>query len=590
MNNELKQKLASLPHEPGCYLWKQKDKILYIGKAKDLKKRTSQYFLNNVSTKTKLLVSKIDDIDYIVVNNENESLILENNLIKKYQPPYNVLLKEGTNNYPYIVVTNEKHPRLIYTRKFNKFKGKHYGPFANNKDYNAYSFYLLLNRIFGLRKCHKLPQKECIYYHLKQCIGPCINKIDPKQYVKMKDEINDIFNNKIKHKIDEFKELELKHADNLEFEQAEIYKQYIEQLQNISTSQIVQLNLSFDTDIIGYYEQDGMICIIIFNFINGKLLAKHEAVYEIYDNDIDDVITSYLSQYYKQNNIPKKVYINLNQDNMSLLSNMFNFEIIKPIKGKYVDLIVSAVNNAKEYLDKNMLKIKHQYDLTIGAQKELSKLLKIDNLNHIEAIDNSNIFLQEPVSGVVVFKNGVACNKLYRKYNLRSVINKSDYHFMLEVMVRRYSKLKEYPDLLIVDGGLIQLRAAKQVLNSLELSNKIKIIGLQKDDKHRTNAIITESEEIIHLERDSYLYRFLSRIQDEVHRFAINFYRQKSVKSKMNQFLDEIEGLGSKSKQKIIKLYPNIYDLKNVELSTIEQIIPKKAAKNLKLKIDKELK
>ncbi len=589
----IKDKLNQLPEQPGCYIWKDVDgNILYIGKAKNLKKRTLQYFNKALNAKTQKLVSLIADVDYIVVNNESESLILENNLIKKHRPPYNILLKEGSNSFPYIVVTDEVHPRIIYTRKPKSFKGKVYGPFANaqtNKHTNAYDLYLLLNKLFPLRKCNKLPSKECMFYHMGQCLGPCINKVDCNEYVDIKKEIDDLFNNKLTPTIERLSAKELEASQALKFEQAKVYYDYINTLKQINFEQIVEMQKNINIDIIGFYENNGQLCIIIFSFIEGKLLSKHEYVSDIY-GDVDETVLSYLVQYYESTILPKEVYININSESIDLLQQKFAFKVIQPMKGKYMDLITSAINNAKEYLEKNKLKIIDTYNRTVGAQDELRKILGMNTMSQIDIIDNSNIFLEDPVSGVVVFKDGKPCKHLYRKYSLRTTIKKSDYYFMQEVILRRYTKIDELPDVLIVDGGLLQVKAAQEILQQIDLKKEIKVIGLQKNDKHQTDAIVLSDHTVYPLDKQSYLYRFLAMMQDEVHRFAITFYRNKSSKSKLNQFLDGIEGLGEKSKQKIMQIYPNIYDLKQVELSTIEQIIPKKAAKNLMIKIKAELK
>lgn len=590
---EIKKKLAQIPESPGCYLWKDEaGNILYIGKAKNLKKRTNQYFNKALNGKTQKLVSLIADVDYIVVNNESESLLLESNLIKKYRPPYNVLLKEGSSNFPYIVITNEVNPRIIYTRMPKHYKGKVYGPFANaqtNEHTDAHDLYLLLNKLFPFRKCRKIPLRECLFYHMGQCLAPCINKIEKSTYDNIKQEIDNLFNNKLTPTIERLQQLENEASEALKFEQAGIYRDYIKALKLINFDQIVEVQKSVNIDIIGFYENNGMVCILIFCFIKGKLLAKHEFISE-YIGDIYETILSYLVQYYESTVPPKEVYINLPQECINLLQTKFAFKVFQPIKGKYMDLITSAINNAKEYLEKNKLKFIDAYNRTLGAHEELRNLLGLRTMSQIDIIDNSNIFLEDPVSGVVVFKDGRPCKHLYRKYNLRTTIKKSDYYFMQEVIIRRYTKIEELPDVLIVDGGLLQVQAAQEILQQLELVKPITVIGLQKNDKHQTEGLILPDRSFHPLDKQSYLYRFLAFMQDEVHRFAITFYRNKSSKSKLNQFLDGIDGLGLKSKQKIMRIYPNIYDLKYVDQSTIEQIIPKKAAKNLMIKIQKELK
>lgn len=591
MNNLLKQKLQSMPQSPGCYLWKDEHgEILYIGKAKNLKQRTNQYFNKHLNTKTQKLVSKIADLDYIVVNSENEALILENNLIKKYKPYYNILLKEGSNIYPFIALTKEPNPRLIYTKNLN-LKAKYYGPFANTKDFNAYELYLLLNRLFPLRKCNKIPKKPCMYYYMNQCLGPCINNVSTQEYEQIEQDIDKIFNHKAHDIIKKLQEQEKHYAKELAFEQAQMCYDYAQQLKSISERQLVLVKEQFNTDFIGYYQdQDNNLCIMIFNFIDGKLLSKHQYITEVYD-DINEVIISYLVQYYQENQMkPKQIYLSLDNENAQLLERVIGIKIINPKKGEKQMILLSAIQNAKEYYLKHKDKQDDIYQRTIGAQISLQSLLNMDKLETIEMIDNSNIFLEQPVSAVVHFANGVANKQKYRKYNLHTTINKSDYYFMQEVIIRKYAKANAIlPDLLILDGAKSQISAAKEIIQNLNLAKPIKIVGLVKNKKHRTEALMDEEFKLYSLEPTSYLYRFLAHIQDEAHRFAISFHRSKRD-SKISTFLDDVPGLGTKSKQKIIAIYPNIYDLKNVNIETLEQIIPKKVAINLMNKIKGELK
>lgn len=588
MNSELQNIINNLPESPGCYLWKDvHDNIIYIGKAKNLKKRVLQYFNKEHNQKISKLVNEIYTLDYIVVRNENESLILENNLIKEHKPIYNVLLKEGTNSYPYIVVTDEKHPRIVYTRIYKKYKGKHYGPFASSLATSAYDVYTLLNKLFMLRKCNKLPQKECMYYHLKQCLAPCIKVIDEQTYIEIKNEIDDLFKNKPTNIMKWLKDQEDMAVKNLEFEQASLYFNYASQLKSVCQTQIVQLNQIQNADIVGFYANNNHLSINIFNFINGKLLIKHAFISRYYD-DLNEVITSYLWQYYELHNKPNNIYINLDKQNTQLLTETLNTKIITPSRGQYLELITTAIANAKEYLEKNELQSDLKHNKTIGAQNELAQLLHLDYINHIEIIDNSNLFMENPVSAVVVYKNALPAKQLYRKYNLLSN-QKSDYHFMKEVILRRYQKITNFPQLLILDGGKIQVQAAIEILSELGLLDKITVIGLVKNNKHQTDAIIDQNLNEIKLDHHSNLYNYLANMQNEVHRYVITFFRNKASKSKLTQFLDNIEGLGEKSKQKLLSIYPNIYELKYVDVDTITQIISRQAAIKLKEKIDKEL-
>ncbi|MGL4948640.1 MAG: hypothetical protein ACRC42_04665, partial [Mycoplasma sp.] len=371
-------------------------------------------------------------------------------------------------------------------------------------------------------------------------------------------------------------------------ELAKIYLDHINKLTNICNNQIAELNQARDADIVGFYINEDKICINIFNYINGKLLVKHEYINQFYD-DANESIISYLMQFYSNHNIPKNIYIDLPKELSLDLSLNLNTKIQKPIKGIYSELLLNAIKNAKEFLSKNQLSLKNIYDKTIGAQEQLRDILKMSYLNQIDIIDNSNLFLEDCVSAIVVYKNGVPEKKLYRKFIIKNLEQKSDYHFMQEVIFRKYSKSTELPQLLIVDGGKPQISAAKEIINELNLQGKIKIIGLVKDAKHKTQAIMDSEYNLIEINKQSNLFFFLTNVQNEVHRFAISFYRQKNIKSKLNNILDDIPGLGPKYKNKLIAIYPNLYDLKNVDLETISQIIPKNVAENVINKIRKEL-
>lgn len=589
MRIELETKIKNAPTDPGCYFWKDNNnKIIYIGKAKNINKRIQQYFDKNVDNKTKKLVSCIYDLDFIIVNNDNEALVLENNLIKKYKPKFNVLLKESSN-YPYIILTSELNPRIIYTRKYNSYKGKSFGPFPSS-EINSYEIYNLLQRIIPLRKCGVVPNKKCIYYDLKQCIGPCINDISKLEYSNIKKNVIDIFNNKTKSVLSELKYLELNSSKKLDFESANYYLELQNSLKNINHKQIVEFSNKNNIDIVGYYCDENYISIIIFNIYEGKLLSKNENISRYYNNNYNEVILSYLMQYYTENQIPKNLYINLDSEYNKEFCEILNINIEFPKNSKYEKLILLAIKNAKNFLTNNKLKNDSIFERTIGACEKLSKLLEINYCTRIDIIDNSNIFLENPVSSVVTYINGIKEKKLYRKFNLDKMENKSDYHFMIESLKRRYknsNSIDQLPNLLIVDGGKIQISAAQKALNELNITT-IKIIGLKKDKHHKTHSIINSNYDEICLDKNSSLYFLLCNMQEEVHRFAITYFREKRIKSQMSTFLDGIEGFGVSSRNKIISIYPNVYNLKDANVQTLQQIIGNKKAIILKEKI-KEL-
>lgn len=586
MRVELKNKLQNSPEKPGCYFWKDvKGNIIYVGKAKNIKKRLSQYFNNTHNNRIAKLVNEIYDVDYIIVNNENEALVLENNLIKTNKPKYNVLLKENSN-YPYIILTNEDQPRLVYTRKYNSYKGKVFGPFPSSET-NAYEVYNLIQRIVPLRKCKHIPNKKCIYYDLGQCLAPCINSISKEKNKELKNQVIDIFNNKTKKIIYLLKEKEINSSNNLDFENAKYYLELQNSLKQLNKKQIVEFVNNSDIDIIGYYANQEYISIIIFNFINGKLIAKNSHLSKYYDDDINDAIISYLIQYYSTNKAPKEIYLNIDKNSLVELNNYLGFNVQNTNKSKYNKLILLAIQNAKKYLLDYKLKIDYEYERTIGAFDELSNLLKVDKITRIDMVDNSNIFNSNPVSAFVTFINGVKNTKYYRKINLDNLKEKSDFHYMIYAIEKRYKNIIneiDKPDFLIVDGGKIQISAAIKAFNHLNIKD-IEVIGLVKNKKHKTESILKSDGTEIKLDKNTPLYNMLSNIQEEVHRFAISHFREKRSKSQMSIFLDGIKGLGPKTKEKILEIYPNIYSIKNIDENTLSQIINKKIAREIIKKI-----
>ncbi len=585
--NELLLKLKTLPKQPGCYLWKDASgHVIYVGKAKNLFSRTHQYFLKTHNTRIQMLVDNIYDIDYIVVDNENESLILENNLIKKYQPKYNVLLKSGSG-YPYILVTNEKHPRIIYTHNYQPTKGKYYGPLANN-DSNRYEIYNLLLRLIPFRKCRIIPDHKCIYYDMGQCLGPCINNINLADYKKYKDEINNIFNHKTKSIIDNLIIQEENAVAQMDYEGAQKYLDLQNGISHLINHQVVQLINKNDTDVIGFAINNNYICIIIFSYINGKLLSKH-VMLDHYYNDVNETIVDYVMQFYSHSKLPSKIYITLELEDINILSDSLTTQFINPYKGQYKDIIKVAHKNAQKQLMTDQSKYERKYNRTIGACEQLAKLLDLDSVDEIEIFDNSNINLDTPVAGMVVYKNGVPNKKNYRKFNLKTTKNASDYHYMYEIILRRYSALiknnSNLPHLIIVDGGKPQVNAGMKALHELNIDSIVPLIGLKKDARHRTDAIVLFDGNEIQLDKSSDLFFFLFNMQEEVHRFAISFFRAKRIKSQLASVYDGIPGLGPKRKKLLLERYPTILDLKEATIEEISQIIPLNTAISLKNKI-----
>ena len=523
MNDLLKNKLKLIPHKPGCYLWKdQFNQIIYIGKAKDLYNRTHSYFNGCKDNKTSKLVNNINDLEYIVVNNVNEALILENNLIKTHLPKYNILLKDGSN-YPYIMITNEQYPRLKYVRTYDKNKGIYFGPLADST--NKYQLFNLLNSIFPFNKCNHQPYKKCIYYDLHQCI----NQVQQSTYQEAISEVKEIFKGNLDHILMILQTKEQHAVTKLDFENAQKYAEQQKALTSIINSGLVQLDNNESFDIIGFYEKNNYLVIIIFNYVKGKLLNKSADTFAIYDYEINELITSFLMQYYSQNKISSKIIVSLDDDNLLALSQRFHTKFINAQTKFHKRILKLALDNAILYFESNIKNVINKQNELDDALNQLKQILKLPDLNIIECFDNSNINLSLPIAGMIVYQNGKLNNKLNRKYNLMTTKNASDYHFMIEVITRRYQRLvsqhQKLPNLIVVDGGKLQVNAALYALAQLQIN--IPLIGLKKDQKHKTDAIVLTNGDEIVLDRKSILYKFLANMQNDVHNYAISFLRDK---------------------------------------------------------------
>lgn len=588
MNDILKAKLDNMPKKPGCYLWKDnKGIVIYVGKAKNLFNRTKQYFLKDNDLKTKKLVNEIFDVDYVVVNNENESFLLENNLINQYKPKFNILLRE-INNFPYIVVTKEKDPRILYVHnKSNlKIKGTYYGPFANTniKKYDLYNF---ISRMFPLRKCSSKTNKRCFYYDIGQCLGACFRNVDKKEYEINLKKINDFFSGKTEELLNFLTQKELSCAEKLMFEDSLKYLEMKKNLKAFSERQDIIFSKNKDEDMIGYHIKENAICIVIFKYVNGNLINKYDITTLFYCEE-NEIISTLVYEYYKNQaiQIPKKVYLSLDENLLNQLSKSLEIEFINPQKGIKKEIINKAFSNAIIGLKNKYLNLIANENKEINSLIELQKILNIDNLNRIEIFDNSNIFNDCKVSAMVVYINGKKAKNEYRKFNIKNTFANNDFEFMQEVIYRRYSKLvkqkHDLPNLIIVDGGKIQVSAALISLQKLNLNNSIPIIGLVKDIKHKTDRLITSNFEEIILDKKSNLYFFLLNMQDEVHRYVINFHRQKRSNSLFSNSLLQVKNLGKKRIEKLIEQYETIENIKKASIDELAQILPKQVAIDLK--------
>ena len=553
--------------------------IIYVGKAKNLKRRVSSYFNRTHTGKTAKLVSEIADFDYVVVGSETESLILEINLIKKHDPKYNILLRDD-KSYPYIELTNEKIPRLVVIRNVNKKKNKTglFGPYPNVTA--ARNTVNLLNRMYPLKKCNN-GKDLCLYYHIHECLGYCKKEIPKDVIDNMKNEILSYLKGDHKYLTEKIVNEMNKCSEQLNFEKAKELKELLDSVNITLKHQNVEISDLTEMDVFGYSEYKGYLCMIVFFIRNGKIQERHFKVMPIIE-DIEEQITNYIATFYDKGVLlPKEIIIPDNL-NMELIKDYLNIKVLVPQKGDKKKILDMACSNALITLKEKFELINRDEEKTTLANEELRKILNLDKLDRIEIFDNSNLFGNYNVSGMVVYKDGKPSKNDYRKFKI-SFDKNDDYNTMREVIYRRYFRVLkdglEKPDLIIVDGGKGQINIAKEVIDSLCLN--IMIVGLKKDDKHSTNALIKDNEEIP-INKESNLFYYLERMQDEVHNFTINYHKQIRSKGAISSILDNISGIGEKRKKELIKKYKNITNIKNTEIEELDKILPHEVSINLK--------
>lgn len=588
MNDIIKQKLALLPDQPGCYLMKDRQgTVIYVGKAKVLKNRVRSYFTGSHDGKTLRLVNEIEDFEYIVTSSNIEALLLEINLIKKHDPKYNIMLKDD-KSYPFIKLTAERHPKLIITRKVKKDKGKYFGPYPNVQAANETK--KLLDRIYPLRKCSTLPDRVCLYYHLGQCLAPCVNDISEGQYKQITDEIARFLNGGYKEIKNELSEKMIQAAEELDFERAKEYRDKIAHIETIMEKQKMTTTDFTDRDVFGYAVDKGWMCVQVFFVRQGKLIERDVSMFPIY-GEAEEEMLSYLGQFYEKANHfkPKEILIQTDIDG-DLAEQLLQVKVIKPQRGQKKDLVKLAVKNAQIALNEKFSLIERDEERTVKAVENLGHAMGIYTPHRIEAFDNSNIQGTSPVSALVVFIDGKPNKKEYRKYKIKTVKGPDDYESMREVVRRRYSRvLKEglpLPDLIIIDGGKGHIEAVRDVLEN-ELGLDIPLSGLAKDDKHRTSQLLYGNPlEIVPLARNSQEFYLLQRIQDEVHRFAITFHRQIRGKNAFQSLLDDVDGIGEKRKKLLLKTFGSVKKMKEASAEQFRELgLPADVAEKLVKKL-----
>lgn len=584
MNERIKNKLALLPDQPGCYLMKDKNgTIIYVGKAKILKNRVRAYFRGSHDTKTERLVSEIDDFEYIVTESNIEALLLEINLIHKNNPKYNIMLKDD-KTYPFIKITNEKYPRLMITRKVLKDKALYFGPYPDVNAANETK--KLLDRLFPLRKCNPSQKTPCLYYHLGQCLCPYAFDVDPQVYKDMVEEIKGFLSGGHTEIQDRLQEKMAYAAAHMEFEKAAEFRDQIKAIETVMTRQKMTNVDLIDRDVFGYAVDKGWMCVQVFFVRQGKLIERDVSIFPFYD-DASEAFLTFIGQFYQENEhfVPKEVLIPDDIDKESVEA-LLATKILQPQRGEKKKLVKLASKNAAVALNEKFDLIVRKQERTIGAVEKLGNAMNIPAPIRIEAFDNSNIMGTNPVSAMVVFIDGRPAKNEYRKYKIKTVQGPDDYASMREVIYRRYSRvLKEglpFPDLILIDGGKGQVDVAKDVLAN-QLGVDIPVAGLAKNDKHKTSELLFGPDlEVVPLERNSQEFFLLQRIQDEVHRFAITFHRQLRSKNSFASKLDNIEGLGPKRKKNLLKEFKS---LKNITAASVEELrkagLPETVAKNV---------
>ena len=587
---DLTKTLKDLPKKSGVYIMKDdQGDIIYVGKAKSLKSRVRQYFQESAAKnlKTAQLASHIKEFEYIVTENEVEALILENNLIKENKPKYNILLKDD-KTYPYIKVTvNEMFPRVFMTRRVLKDKARYFGPFTSDCKNNIE----IIHKIWSLRRCfRKFPrdlnkERPCLNYHINQCKGPCNSYISEVDYNKMIEEIIDYLNGKHEHIVKELKSAMDEAADAMNFELAAELRDKISAIQTTEEKRLLENPNDDNQDIIAYAKGDNEILVQAFFIRNGKMTGREHFMLTGHgDIDAPEILTAFITQFYSEHAfIPKELVLenDINIDDKNTIINWLSdlrgsrVSIIIPKKGNKHKLIKLAKENASITLESFGEKIKRDNQRTIGATKEIQKALDIlTPLSRIEAYDISNIQGYESVGSMIVFEDGKPKRNDYRKFRIKTVIGANDYASMEEILFRRFKRLLDdpdgkfgsLPDIIFVDGGKGQIGVAEKILKDMQLN--IPICGMVKDDAHKTRGLLYNNKEV-KLDQRGEGFKLVTRIQDEVHRFALEYHRKLRQKAQIHSVLDDIEGIGSKRRQVLLKHFGSV---ENIAAATVEDL------------------
>ena len=580
----IEQKIALLPTQPGVYLmFDEHGKIIYVGKAKDLSKRVSQYFLRPQVGKVAGMVKRICDFDTILTASEKEAFILELNLIKTHYPRYNILLKDDSH-YPYIALSKQGDPVVKIARKASDKRWSYFGPYPNSSA--AYEVVTLINRLFKTRKCSPMQKSPCLYYHLGQCAGYCFKEVSEEEKREIRQQVATFLKSDNKDLIRQYDGLLKTAVDDLKFENAQDYKQIGDALKHVFARQTSEIKDKLDRDVFAFAQKDGYLGLSVMLYRKGKLLGKEFYVVGLFDSE-EDLITNLILQYYENKLLPKQILIG-NPQIANNLRVVLETKVIVPRQGRNLSLIKNAQTNTIDDLNAHFYT--RRIDETDEILIELSKILNIPYPTQIDLFDNAHLQGSDAIGVMVCFINGKSNKKLYRKYNLAEENRQDDYASMREALTRHYTKkLAEkvnLPELLIVDGGIGQVNVAKEVKSALGLN--VTIAGLYKNEKHQTKGLLDEEGKILDIDPRSQLFFFLMRMQEEVHRFAITSHRNKRRKGVFKSILDDVKGLGLKRRQALAINYPDINDLKKASIEELSQLVPIEVARALKAKIEEQ--
>ena len=583
----IENKLKLLPDLPGCYMMKDiNSRIIYVGKAKNLKNRVRSYFKSSHEGKTAKLVSEIRDFETIITSTDKEAFLLEITLIQKHKPYYNIKLKRGTG-YPYIKITHEKDPQLKIVSQVKKDGGYYFGPYPNV--YAATETLQLLQKVYPLRRCNGYQIRPCLYYHMGQCLGACFKEVPQSEYEKQIKKIKSFLNgnvSKIKKELEQKMETA---SENLEFERAAEIRDQIHYVEMTVEKQKIISNDNTPRDLFAFYMNKGWLSLQIFSIRQARLMKREKRLFPCIDTP-EAELESFILQFYNQKNriLPKEILVPSGMDKETL-SEILDIPVKTPQRGQKRDLLEMAQKNAKLVLEEKFRLLELDERKTTGAMNEITDALGLPNGHRIEAFDHSHLQGEDLVSAMVCFIDGRPEKTEYRKYKLKNVDHADEAASTREVIYRRYSRLlKEkanLPDLILMDGASIQINAAVDVLHN-QLGIDIPVAGMVKNDRHKTADLMMENDEKIGLDPKSEGFYLLQRIQDEVHRFAITFHRQVRSKNSLASRLERIQGVGPKTR---IKLLRNYGSLKNISAASVEDLeslgISKKVAQTIKLSL-----